>query len=77
MAATGDRPQLARITGKMMCLMLVGIDGAAERIFDCFDMPLWSSIKSAGKVIPIREDLLRHGLAEMFSGQVATEHGSF
>jgi hypothetical protein len=60
-----------------MKLLIIGIDGGTERIFDHFDMPFWSKLKCEGQVIPIREDLLHRGWAKMISGQMATENGSF
>jgi hypothetical protein len=60
-----------------MKLLIIGIDGGTEEIFDFFRMPNWQRLKQNAMVIPAREDLLHRGWAKMLSGQLATENGSF
>ncbi len=60
-----------------MKLLIIGIDGGTEWIFDWFDMPFWKDLKSRSAVLPAREDVLQRGWAKMLSGLRATQTGGF
>lgn len=60
-----------------MKLLIIGIDGGDQRIFEYMDMPFFHEMIKKNKSIRLEEDLWTRGWAEIFSGELGTETGAF
>lgn len=57
--------------------LIIGIDGGDDKVYDIFDMPFLSSLKTKSEAIQLTEDLHSRGWVEMISGDHASFNNGF
>lgn len=60
-----------------MKLLIIGIDGGDQRIFENMEMPFLQKLLRENQSIKLEEDLWTRGWSEIFSGKIGTETGAF